>query len=97
MKTKALISFSVTAKLTCAFVFPYTDCWFSHAAAHILFCQIVKLHLFIPCASRIVRSGMHFSRPRKIIGGFVALKHGKDAANPLNPHRYKKNMSVGTE
>ena len=34
-KTKALISNAVTAKLTCAFVFAYADCWFSHAAAHI--------------------------------------------------------------
>ena len=34
-KTKALISFAVTAKLICAFVFAYADCWFSHAAAHI--------------------------------------------------------------
>ena len=33
-KTKALISFAVTAKLICAFVFAYADCWFSHAAAH---------------------------------------------------------------
>ena len=32
-KTKALISFAVTAKLVCAFVFAYADCWFSHAAA----------------------------------------------------------------
>ena len=32
-KTKALISFAVTAKLICAFVFAYADCWFSHAAA----------------------------------------------------------------
>ena len=24
----------VTAKLICVFVFAYTDCWFSHAAAH---------------------------------------------------------------
>ena len=31
-KTKALISFAVTAKLICAFVFAYADCWFSHAA-----------------------------------------------------------------
>ena len=30
-KTKALISF--TAKLICAFVFAYADCWFSHAEA----------------------------------------------------------------
>ena len=33
-KTKALISFAVTAKLVCTFVFAYTDCWFSDAAAH---------------------------------------------------------------
>ena len=30
-KTKVLISFAVTAKLTCAFVFPKAKCWFSHA------------------------------------------------------------------
>ena len=34
-KTKALISFAVTAKLICVFVFAYTGCWFSHEAAHI--------------------------------------------------------------
>ena len=28
-KTKALISFAVTAKLICAFVFANADCWFS--------------------------------------------------------------------
>ena len=30
-KTKSLISFAVTAKLICAFVFAYADCLFSHA------------------------------------------------------------------
>ena len=35
-KTKALISFAVTAKLVCAFVFAYANCWFSHAQAQIL-------------------------------------------------------------
>ena len=30
------ISFAVTAKLICTFVFAYADCWFSHAAAHIV-------------------------------------------------------------
>ena len=38
-KTKALISFAVTAKLTakliCAFVLAYADCWFSHEAAQL--------------------------------------------------------------
>ena len=33
-KTKALISFAVTAKLVCAIVFVHADCWFSHAATH---------------------------------------------------------------
>ena len=33
--TKALISFAVTAKLICGFVFAYADCWFSHAGAHL--------------------------------------------------------------
>ena len=34
-KTKALISFAVTPKLICVFVFTYADCWFSHEAAQI--------------------------------------------------------------
>ena len=39
--TKALISFAVTVKLICAFVFAYVDCWFSHAAAHMVMIKIV--------------------------------------------------------
>ena len=35
-KTKALISFAVTAKLICVFGFAYADSWFSHGAAQIL-------------------------------------------------------------
>ena len=34
-KTKALISFAVTAKLICGFVFAYANCCFSHAQAHL--------------------------------------------------------------
>ena len=33
-KTKALISFAVTAKLICVFVFAYADCWFSYAVSY---------------------------------------------------------------
>ena len=35
-KIKALISFAVTAKLICAFVFAYADRWFSHVVAQII-------------------------------------------------------------
>ena len=35
-KTKALISFTVTGKLICVFVFAYAKCWFTHDVAHIL-------------------------------------------------------------
>ena len=39
-KTKALISFAVTAKLICVFVFAYTKLRFSHNEAHILMSYI---------------------------------------------------------
>ena len=35
IKSKALISFVVTAKQICVFVFAYVNCWFSHEAAQI--------------------------------------------------------------
>ena len=35
-KTKALISFTVTAKLICAFVFAYANCWFFDAVDQML-------------------------------------------------------------
>ena len=43
-KTKALISFAVTAKMICIFVFAYAKCWFSHDAAHL--CWVI-VHFFI--------------------------------------------------
>ena len=39
-ETKAMISFAVSSKLVCAFVFAYVNYWFSHAVAHFLFHQI---------------------------------------------------------
>ena len=39
-KTKALISFAVTAKLICVFVFAYAKSRFSHDAAHIIITRI---------------------------------------------------------
>ena len=39
-KTKALISFAVTAKLICIFVFTYAKSRFSHDAAHYVSCSI---------------------------------------------------------
>ena len=41
-KTKVLISFAVTAKLICAFVFAYAKCWFSHDVAHLSKMQSAK-------------------------------------------------------
>ena len=34
-ENKGVISFAITAKLICVFVFAYADCWFSHEAAQI--------------------------------------------------------------
>ena len=44
-KTKALISFTVTAKLIFVFVFAYANCWFSHARAQITQC----IETVFPC------------------------------------------------
>ena len=44
MKTKALISFAVTAKLICAFVLAYAECWFSHAVAQIITFYTILRH-----------------------------------------------------
>ena len=46
-KTKALISFAVTAKLICVFVFAYVKSRFSHDEAHIF----SDRHLKIPIAT----------------------------------------------
>ena len=37
VKTKALISFAVTAKLICVFVFAYAKSRFSHEVAHMIY------------------------------------------------------------
>ena len=42
-KTKVLISFAVTAKLICVFVFAYAKSRFSHNEAHIVF-SVYFLH-----------------------------------------------------
>ena len=47
-KTKTLISFVVTAKLICVFVFAYAKSRFSHDEAHLIKPEIInhKSHLF---------------------------------------------------
>ena len=55
VKTKALISFAVTAELIFAFVFTYADCLFSHVAVHVLFDTIRLCRLFIyPCGGSYI-------------------------------------------
>ena len=46
-KTKALISFAVTAKLICVFVFAYAKSRFSHDAAHLLAVVKKKIALML--------------------------------------------------
>ena len=60
-KTKALISFAVTAKLICVFVFAYAKRRFSHDAAHIFFISM-KLPPFL------VSLGNMFDRPLLVLG-----------------------------
>ena len=45
-KTKALISFAVTTKLICVFVFPYAKSRFSHDEAQLCFSYMFKIVLY---------------------------------------------------
>ena len=45
-KTKALISFVVTAKLICVFVFPYAKCCFSHDTAQFIVATLKHIHIY---------------------------------------------------
>ena len=52
-KTKALISFVVTAKLICVFVFAYAKRWISHDAAHVM--TSVISFIFVMALEKIFR------------------------------------------
>ena len=57
-KTKALISFAVTAKLICVFVFPYAKRRFSHDGAHLADVladlSLLKIEIQVPKSLRVV-------------------------------------------
>ena len=56
-KSKALISFAVTVKLICVFLFAYADCWFSHAEAQMislcLSCSLSRFSLLLPIMAKL--------------------------------------------
>ena len=65
-KTKALTSFTVMAKLVCAFVFAYAICWFSHDVAKDsvimrLTCVCSRLAEWLPCWARASHLALHVS------------------------------------
>ena len=56
-KTKSLISFAVTAKLICAFVFAYAKSRFSHNEAHIVYFYLVILSRSFSEIKETIRDG----------------------------------------
>ena len=42
-----MVNFAVTAKLICAFIFPYAKCWFSHDMAHVLVQNVLETLFFL--------------------------------------------------
>ena len=58
-----LISFAVTAKLICVFVFAYADCWFSHEAAQIFRkYMLINFRIITDEMEKIVQQLFHFIR-----------------------------------
>ena len=43
------MSFAITTKLVCVFVFPSADCWFSDAAAHFIYMIDEHSSLVLEC------------------------------------------------
>ena len=58
-----LISFAVTAKLICAFVFAYADCWFSHETAHISFSVLHLVNYKGPLFSDVIEIDIEVDKP----------------------------------
>ena len=61
-KTKALISFVVTAKLICVFVFAYAKSRFSHDEAQIMIIVLIHVSKSYLCNAQFLRYDI---KPRK--------------------------------
>ena len=72
-KTKALISFAVTSKLICVFVFAYADCWFFHEAAHMY--SVLKKFWIINQQTFICLFELRFNVPVKIFSVMLRRSH----------------------
>ena len=62
-KTKALISFAVTAKLICVFVFVYANIRFSHVAAQVLKSHVLNYYFNLKVHVPISLRGYHPPEP----------------------------------
>ena len=69
-KTKALISFEVTAKLICVFVFEYADRLFSHEAAHFI-CVRFSIHAYVTFMHTVAAFRLNAQNDSHDITGFV--------------------------
>ena len=81
-KTKALISFAVTAKLICVFVYAYAKNWFSHEESQIKQGLVFKLidHLpyknemnfFKRTSTYVITDGKHSNKLQKEVSVFCS-------------------------
>ena len=79
-KTKAMISFAVTAKLICVFVFAYAKRWFSHDSALIIFFFFA---LFLLVMTYCMMWKLYFSFQLLTVSGNLAYI-GSDAWKAAN-------------
>ena len=81
-----MISFAVTAKLICVFVFAYAQCWFSHDTAQIYF---FRLNCFKPQLRR-KRLQRNYTCQLTLQRRFVKLNMSTHLCNldPIEPYFY---------
>ena len=87
----ALISFAVTAKLICVFVFAYAKCWFSHDAAQIKMVLQVRLHRCVDWSATLRFALWVLQRIALMLWVFYSLKslhHGNSNHYENTPMQY---------
>ena len=75
-----LISFTVTAKLICAFVFAYAERLFSHDVAQFFEAVIVQIALQVNISTKVQAS------PGKILGFLVSTVARLEAGKTVGSH-----------
>ena len=96
VKIKALISFAVTAKLICVFLFAYAKSWFSHNGAQLrvyVYMKLLILEGCLPCQDHPWARGRNY-----YCSGYLGhmTRMASTLINGENPSQISRTKGPGT-